>query len=95
MDSFESQYEGIAQKIEIVVQLRKIFALMLKSVKSTVDPKLFLETLGISLSDQQDASEFCQLLLFQTLEEPVLLAVKNFLEIFCGTNFEIESPNEG
>ena len=36
----------------------------------------YFALLGISLVDQQDASEFCQLLLFQTLEDPILKCVE-------------------
>ena len=36
----------------------------------------YFALLGISLVDQQDASEFCQLLLFQTLEDPIMKCVE-------------------
>ena len=61
-------------KILIILELRRLFALMLKSERPVADPTPFLTALGVGVMEQQDASEFSQLLLFRILEEHILKA---------------------
>ncbi len=65
---------SVKSKLEIVTELRKLFAMMKSYECACLNPESFLDSLGIQNDYQQDATEFCQLLLFQTLEDPILHA---------------------
>ncbi|XP_075249138.1 uncharacterized protein LOC142341789 isoform X3 [Convolutriloba macropyga] len=77
-------------KILIILELRRLFALMLKSERPVADPTPFLTALGVGVMEQQDASEFSQLLLFRILEEHILKAREMMSDQAACTNLPSE-----